>query len=32
VTNIADAQQAISVWAVALRRALDELSAKAATN
>lgn len=32
VTNLADAQQAISVWAVALRRALDEMAAKAAAN
>ena len=32
VTNLADAQQEISVWAVALRRALDEMAAKAAAN
>ena len=31
-TNMADAQQAIRIWAMALRRGLDELSAKAAAN
>jgi hypothetical protein len=31
VTNTADAQEAIAIWASALRRALDELAAKAAS-
>jgi hypothetical protein len=32
VTNMADARQAIGIWASALRRGLDELNAKAGTN